>query len=100
MLEYYRKNPFISFGFVAAPDLEKDLVGKSFDQKNGSRRFRFYQRMMITLFGPETFLQVSDTTHTIYLMVNRQQLIQNNFTIKNIEDKLNQIYSGGYVLDN
>lgn len=28
MLEYYRKNQLVSFGFVAAPDLEKDIQGK------------------------------------------------------------------------
>ena len=26
MLDYYRKNPLVSFGFVAAPDLEKDIT--------------------------------------------------------------------------
>lgn len=31
MLEYYRKNPLVSFGFVAAPDLEKDIKGKHLD---------------------------------------------------------------------
>ena len=55
MLEYYRKNPLVSFGFVAAPDLDKDIRGKKVDKEKGSRRFLFYQRMMISLFGPVTF---------------------------------------------
>lgn len=29
MLEYYRKNPLVSFGFVAAPDLERDKREKA-----------------------------------------------------------------------
>ena len=62
MLQYFRKNPLVSFGFVAAPDLDKDIKGKRVDKKSGSRRFKFYQRMMINLFGPETFHQVSDGT--------------------------------------
>lgn len=74
MLEYYRKNPLVSFGFVAAPDLEKDVKGKKFDPANGSRRFKFYQRMMVNLFGPKTFYQAADTTNTIYLMINMTQL--------------------------
>lgn len=98
MLEYYRRNPLVSFGFVAAPDLDKDIEGKRVDKQNGSRRFRFYQRMMINLFGPETFYQVSDTTNTIYLLVNRIQLSNNAITLKDIEQNLNQTYLGEYII--
>lgn len=99
MLEYYRKNKLVSFGFVAAPDLEKDIKGKNIDEANGSRRFRFYQRLMINLFGPETFYQASDTTNTIYLMINMTQLSQGIITIKDIEQKLNQTYEGEFIIN-
>lgn len=99
MLEYYRKNKLVSFGFVAAPDLEKDIKGKNIDEANGSRRFRFYQRLMINLFGPETFYQASDTTNTIYLMINMTQLSQGIITIKDIEQKLNQTYEGNFIIN-
>lgn len=99
MLEYYRRNRLVSFGFVAAPDLEKDVMGKRVDRKSGSRRFKFYQRMMINLFGPETFFQVADTTNTIYLLVNRVQLSNEAVALKDIEHKLNQTYIGDYVLN-
>lgn len=99
MLEYYRKNKLVSFGFVAAPDLEKDIRGKRANTETGSRRFKFYQRMMINLFGPETFYQISDTTHTIYLLVNMAKLSNNSITIKDIERKLNQTYLGEYIID-
>ena len=99
MLEYYRKNQLVSFGFVAAPDLEKDIQGKHFDGKNGSRRFRFYQRMMVNLFGPQTFYQASDTTNTIYLMINMKELSSGAITIKNIEERLNQTYLGEYTIE-
>lgn len=99
MLEYYRKNPIVSFGFVAAPDLEKDLKGKSIEVDSGSRRFKFYQRMMVNLFGPETFFQASDTTNTIYLMINMKQLASGAISIKDIEKRLNQIYSDEYIID-
>lgn len=99
MLQYFRKNHLVSFGFVAAPDLDKDIKGKRIDKTNGSRRFRFYQRMMINLFGPETFYQVSDTTNTIYLLVNMVQLSNGAITLKDIERKLNQTYLGEYTID-
>lgn len=99
MLEYYRKNSFVSFGFVAAPDLDKDIKGKKVRSGQGSRRFRFYQRMMINLFGPETFYQVFDTTNTIYLLVNVVRLTNNSFSLKDLEKKLNQIYLGEYIIN-
>lgn len=84
---------------MAAPDLDKDIKGKRVDKKSGSRRFKFYQRMMINLFGPETFYQVSDTTNTIYLLVNMVQLSNKAVTLKDIERKLNQTYLGEYIID-
>ncbi len=99
MLEYFRKNQLLSFGFVAAPDLEKDMKGKNVSKTNGSRRFRFYQRMMVNLFGPKTFYQASDTTETIYLMINMKQLAGGNITIKAIEDKINRTYLGTYIVE-
>lgn len=98
MLKYYRKNSLVSFGYVAARDLEKDLKGKKIAIESGNRRFRFYQRMMVNLFGPETFLQASDTTHTIYLMINTKQINSGAITIKDIEQRLNQTYTGEYIV--
>lgn len=98
MLEYYRRNKLVSFGFVAAPDLDKDIEGKKVDKQSGSRRFKFYQRMMINLFGPETFYQVADTTNTIYLMINMKQLKDGAVTIDDIERRLNQTYIGEFII--
>lgn len=98
MLQYYHKNPHVSFGFVAAPDLEKDIQGKKLNPSTGSRRFRFYQRMMINLFGPSTFLQAADTSHTIYLMINKHQLDTGEITLQDLEDYINQIYVGDYTI--
>lgn len=99
MLDYYRKNTLVSFGFVAAPDLEKDIEGKRINPVKGSRRFQFYKRIMVNLFGPETFLQASDTTNTIYLMINMKMLSSGNITIKDIEKRLNQTYEGGFIIE-
>lgn len=99
MLEYYRHNKLVSFGFVASPDLAKDIEGKNFDIDKGSRRFLFYQRMMLNLFGSDTFMHVSDTTHTIYLMVNNTLLSKGQITIEEIATKINQTYLGNYIID-
>lgn len=98
MLEYYRRSPLVSFGFIAAQDLDEDIKGKRFDKSKGSRRFQFYQRMMVSLFGPETFLQASDTSLTIYLMVNQKRLRDGSLTIKDIESRINQTYFGDYTV--
>ena len=100
MLDYYRKNTSVSFGFVAAPDLETDIKGKKkANNQPGSRRFRFYQRMMVSLFGPDTFYQAADTSNTIYLMINRKQLSAGAITLKEIENLLNSTYEGGFTLN-
>ncbi len=67
--------------------------------KAGSRRFRFYQRMLVNLFGPKTFCQMADTTNTIYLMINMEQLSTGAISIKDIENKLNQTYQGEYIVN-
>lgn len=99
MLDYFRKNNLISFGFVAAPDLERDVIGKVCNKELGSRRFRFYRNMMINLFGPKTFYQASDTTNTIYLLINQQRLSSGKISLKDIEKKINQTYLGNYILE-
>lgn len=99
MLEYYKMNPLASFGFVAAHDLEENIRGKNINIEAGSRRFRFYQRMMINLFGPETFCQTADTTNTIYLLINNKQLHTGAVSIKDIENKLNQTFQGEYTVN-
>lgn len=100
MLEYYRANPNISFGFVAAPDLENDIKGKRINNEVGSRRFVFYRRMMINLFGPKTFKQVSDTKNRLYLLINKKRLNEGSLTIKEIEKRINCLYEGEFNLPN
>lgn len=55
--------------------------------------------MMVNLFGPETFYQAADTTHTIYLMINKIQLSTGKITLRTLEERLNQIYQGNYIID-
>lgn len=99
MLQYYSRKTLASFGFVAARDLEEDMKGKNIGQKIGSRRFRFYQRMMVNLFGPKTFCQTADANNEIYLMINKKQLDSGAISIKDIENKLNQTYQGEFLVN-
>ncbi len=56
MLEYYRKNRLVSFGFVAAPDLDKDIKGKKVDNGSGSRRYLIRNcRIMLRRVSRGTF---------------------------------------------
>lgn len=99
MLDYYRRNRLVSFGFVAAPDLEKDIKGKKVDKREGSRRFQFYQKMMVNMFGPKTFYHASDTTNTIYIMVNNEMLAAGKITMADIESAINRTYLGDYEIN-
>lgn len=97
MLHYYRLNPLASFGFVAAPDLESDLRSHHGEIGRLNRRYILYKRLMLNWFGSQTFLQVSDTGNTIYLLVNQAQLASGSITISDIERQINQIYTGDYT---
>ncbi len=55
MLEYFRKDDCASFGFVAAND-----INHSDETIHPNKRFRFYRRMMLSIFGTETFAQGYD----------------------------------------
>ena len=97
MLHYYRLNPLASFGFVAAPDLESDLRPNRRGNERVNRRYTLYKQLMLNWFGSQTFLQVSDTGNTIYLLVNQAQLASGSLTIDHIERQINQIYTGDYT---
>lgn len=69
VLDYIEKNPFMSFGFVAAEDSharETSILSSNYDNK----RFRFYQRMMISLFSPDSFYHYVDRKNHIYILLN------------------------------
>lgn len=52
MLEYFKRDKCASFGFVAASDLRVPVT-----HNVPNKRFRFYRRMMLSIFGSETFVQ-------------------------------------------
>lgn len=91
MLAYYQKDISASFGFVAANDLDSD--------GSMNKRFRFYRRMMLSLFSSEKFIHVYDAINFIYLLVNKNAInSDNNVTLANIEQELCRLYVGDYSL--
>lgn len=92
MLHYFENDNCASFGFVAAEDI--NTVGSIVPNK----RFRFYKRMMLSLFSPDKFVQVNDANCSIYLLVNKQMMFQNNITLHQIEKEISALYEGEYSL--
>lgn len=91
MLHYFKENKCTSFGFVAA----ENIYGK----KDGiNKRFRFYRRMMLSLFSPDSFVQMNDTNHSIYLLVNRMMLDEGRISIRQIETEITRLYRGNFTL--
>lgn len=93
MLEYFRRNGCASFGFVAADDLNQ---GEGNYVPN--RRFRFYRRMMLSIFGSKTFVQGYDLKNSIYLLVNRDMLEKGIVSLPQIETEISRLYEGVYSL--
>lgn len=93
MLEYLRNDDCASFGFVAASNPD-DNHGSS----GVNKRFRFYRRMMLSLFGPNTFVQAYDVDNSIYVLINRKMWNAGHVSVSAIEDEISALYQGDYRL--
>jgi len=93
MCGYFEKDPCTSFGFVAASDIATGKV-----QNVPNKRFRFYRRMMLSIFGPETFAQGYDQNASVYLLINRRRLAVGELCISQIEAVIAGLYAGDYGL--
>ena len=93
MLEYFRNDNCASFGFVAAND-----INHPDETTKPNKRFRFYRRFMLSIFGTETFAQGYDIKNSIYLLINRQMLRQGNISLSRIEAEISKLYEGDYSL--
>jgi len=93
MLEYFRKDDCASFGFVASNDINNSNIAT-----RPNKRFRFYRRMMLSIFGSETFAQGYDIQNSIYLLINKGMLQKKNISINQIEAEISKLYEGEYSL--
>ena len=102
MLEYIKTYPFASFGFVAAQNFEKQDKKRDNNHRSLShpinKRFRFYRRMMLSLFSPENFSQYSDKNNSLYLLLNNKALQNNLITVEMVENEITSIYEGEYSI--
>ncbi len=98
MMQYFERNDCASFGFIAAPDMEKRNTERLANREN--KRFRFYRRLMLSLFGSETFVQVHDTNNRVYFLINKKTWDRGDLTLQDIEDRINELYIGEYALMN
>lgn len=94
MFEYLKSTACISFGFVASPDLRVSTDNKNIPNK----RFRFYRRMMLSLFGPDVFQQAYDIKNSLYLLINRKEMEIGALTISNIEAEIANLYEGEFSI--
>ena len=90
MLDYFRNDNCISFGFVAAPNLNDPL--------SPNKRFRFYRRMMLSIFGEQTFAQGYDVKNSIYILINRKMLDSRQISLSKIEKEINNLYEGDFSI--
>ena len=96
MMHYFTEHECASFGFIAAPDIAKKDSQRSDSCEN--KRFRFYRRLMLSLFGSETFVQVHDTKNRVYFLINKKNWDSGELTLNDIENRLNEFYEGEYAL--
>lgn len=93
MLNYYKKNPLCSFGFVASESIDLPVGNYKIN-----KRFRFYRRMMLSLFSPKYFLQGYDLKRSLYLLINKKALKDKEITIPYIEEEINKLFIGDFSL--
>lgn len=88
---YLDKDPLLSFGFVAAQDIDEKKR-----QRPVNRRFSFYQRMVVSFFGTKTFNHFYDEHQRVYLLINNDGLKKKVISAGYIEELLNELYAGEF----
>lgn len=65
LVSFYHKNPYASFGFLAAHTNEED------EEAQNNKRFRVYKGIMIRFFPPSKFKHTINKKDNIYFLINR-----------------------------
>lgn len=90
---YIDSDPLLSFGFVAASDIDEKK-----QQTPVNRRFSVYRKIMNLFFGTQTFLHIQDASRRVYLLVSKKSLADSVVTIEQFEDLLNRLYTEEFNL--
>ncbi|MDE6794590.1 MAG: hypothetical protein K2J63_04715 [Muribaculaceae bacterium] len=91
MKRYYLKDDTVSFGFVAAEDIDPQKRSS-----RGNRRFRFYRTVVNYYFGTKTFVHLQDESDRLYLLLNKKQIMNGSLVVKDEIDNINNIYEGDF----
>jgi len=91
MKRYYLEDNTVSFGFVAAPDLDP-----SKKPEKGNRRFSFYRTVVNYYFGTKTFVHIHDGNERLYLLLNKQQIDNGNLSGPEVADNINKLFEGDF----
>lgn len=73
-LYLYKKFPKASFGFIGVNDKE--------EEKANCKRYRVYKLISIRFFSETKFNHFEDDTNSLYLMLNKDNLLLNETNIK------------------
>lgn len=105
MLDFWKKNPSISFAFYAVPrEPDENILQKEFKSERRRQvfiqeykrvRFKIYEYAMLNLSPPQNFIQTRDVNNSIYLLVNKAQRNVNSIVLqvaKYLYDNQNLIF--------
>ena len=53
---------------------------------------------MLSLFGPEIFIQAYDLKNSLYLLINRNEFDNGNITISDLENEISSLYEGDFSI--
>lgn len=87
MLEYYRKNPYSSFGFIGINSLFEA-------SRKNTKRFRIYRRIMENTFSPIHFTHYVYEKESAYLMLNKDN------SESDLLAKVEKMFQKGYDFEN
>ncbi|MCI9607469.1 MAG: hypothetical protein HFJ94_04770 [Muribaculaceae bacterium] len=86
MRRTWEKDKTVSFGFVAASDMEESKKTRGYN-----RRFRLYKALVMRYFGYDTFTQIHDNDR-VYLMLNNDMIASGKLSIDEMIENVNKIF--------
>lgn len=87
MRQYYLKDNTVSFGFIAAEEIDPSKKSES-----RNRRYRFYKTLVVDYFGEKTFLHIDDPNERLYLLLNISQIKQGKLSSQAVNKTINNLF--------
>lgn len=82
LIDFYKKNPYRSFGFIGENDEGEPI--------QNTKRYRLYRKIVLSLFSPETFKHICDSSKSVYILLNVNHQMNNPNLAQEISDFLQQ----------